>query len=267
MEVQLPTSGKGLLIGLLAPLLLLPASAISTEGRTVAALRTRSQVVIGSDSLISTIGPNGAQPKLGCKIAPIKAGFVAMSGIFADSRGFNAYQVAKDAALRGGTLSEIANRFERLARPSFSRMMRGLRIEDPREFLRYCEGRQCLEAAFVGSDPAIPLSLSVRGFWAKAFGQDLDIKPAKHVDCPGDCSNETEQVFLGDHEEATRLLDQTPHFWKVKGVTLGMKELLQAEISSHPEDAAAPITILVVDEDGPRWEPGYRGLCPETDSH
>lgn len=73
-------------------------------------------------------------------------------------------------------------------------------------------------------------------------------------------------MVLGDNIEATKLFNETPHFWRNKGLVPGMLDLVGAEIAAHPEDVSSPISILVVDKDGPRWLPGFRGLCPALQS-
>jgi hypothetical protein len=69
--------------------------------------------------------------------------------------------------------------------------------------------------------------------------------------------------LLGDHDNADALLARTPHFWIAKGIIAGIYELIGEEIKANPGDVGLPISILIIDKSGPRWEPGHQGVCPD----
>jgi hypothetical protein len=227
---------------------------------TIVAIRSPAYVVVASDSRVSAISSGEVSPTLGCKIQQVGTFFVGAAGYFGDTRGFNAFDLARKASTEGGDLIAIADRFERVTIEPFKGLIQTFRQEHPVDFTRYCDNRDCLEVVFVGIENAVP-KLYMRSFRATIRDKEIVIEPADRHDCPGDCVTGAAEALLGIHGNADALIDRTPHFWKVKGIVAGMDEVIGAEIKADPAKVALPISILTIDGSGPHWEPGHQGVC------
>jgi hypothetical protein len=238
---------------------LILAGGNSCGGTTVVAIRGDDYVVLGSDSMIiqTTGDRNVSMPA--CKIQQMSGVFFAAAGVFGGP-GFNAYEIAKEASSKGADTVTTANRFERAARGPFTTFVRRLRRENPTAFSRYCNDRDCLQVAFAGFEKGTP-KLAIRSFRVTTRGASTLVVRDARMDCPGDCVTGAEQVVLGVNGEATSVFDSTPHFWKLRGIVLGMDELIGTEILTHGDVVGPPVSVLILDKEGARWMPGHQGFC------
>jgi len=204
-----------------------------------------------------------------CKIRQMGAIFVGVSGYFGLATGFNPYDVVRKVSIEGGGLIAIADRFELVALEPFKAFVEDFRREKPALFASLCNNQDCLEVVFIGNENGIP-RFSTRCFRVTTPYGHIVVEPADHYDCPGGCETGAGQALLGMHENADALLNRTPNFWgagEVKAIVAGMDELIEAEIKAKPKDVGLPISILIIDETGPHWAPGYQGVCPDIKSN
>jgi hypothetical protein len=127
-----------------------------------------------------------------------------------------------------------------------------------------CNNRDCLEIAFVGIEDGIP-KLSVRSFHVATKDSGIDVQRSDGRDCPGDCDTGAMDASLGNHNYADALFNRTQRFWLAKGIIPGIDELIGEEIKFSPWSTALPVSIVMIDAQGPRWAPGHQGLCADID--
>lgn len=236
----------------------------SMFGTTVVVLRGPEYVVLGSDSKITSVTGNQTASSLGCKIRQIHKIFVGVAGAAGQAGSFDVFEVARKAATGKTDVIAIANQFEIAARKPFAAYIRRFRQENPAQFARYCDKRDCLVVAFAGIDRATP-KVSVRAFFVTTRNNVVIVRADTHsrMDCPGTCETGIEQAVFGVNSEASSLFDRTPHFWKVKGIVSGMEELVGAEISAHGDVVGPPISILMLNGQGAHFLPSHQGLCAD----
>ncbi len=227
---------------------------------TIIAVRTPTFVVLGADSKAEFVLRDQKTPLSVCKILQTKGIFVGVGGFTADTSGFNAPDLVRKAAMGGGDITAIANRFEQLTREPFKAGLQRMRLESANEFDK-CSKGECLDAAFIGIERQTP-KLCIRSFHVKTRGKEILVVPDAHVD-----HSEGRQGFVYDilqeNAEAAALLARTPHFFEERGAAPGIDELIREEIKSNPEQVGLPISIVVIDKTGPHWIPGHQGVCPD----
>ncbi len=243
--------------------LLILAGAGRCGGTTVIAIRGDDYVVLGSDSMIIAMRADRNVSLPGCKVQQMNKVFFGAAGVLGGP-GFNAYEIARKASMKGADTVAIANRFEGAARGPFTAFVQRFRRENPTAFSRYCNDRDCLQVAFASFDNGTP-KLAIRSFRVATRGELTIVAPDARMDCPGDCVTGAEQVVLGVNSEATSVFDRTPHFWKLRGIVAGMDELIGTEIVAHGDAVGPPVSILILDKAGARWMPGHQGLCQDPE--
>jgi hypothetical protein len=205
---------------------------------------------------------NQNNPSVGCKIQRSGGVFFSIAGMFA-GHGFNAYDLARTASRQGGNIVAVANRFAENAQAPFTAFVRSMKEINPTTFEGFCNNRHCMETVFVGIEDGIP-KLSVRCFRVTTQGTNIKVQHADDRDCPGDCPTGATDVSLGNHNNADAVFNRTQRFWLVKGIIAGIDELIGEEIRFSPGNTALPVSILMIDADGPRRAPGHQGLCPDV---
>jgi hypothetical protein len=227
---------------------------------TIVVVRTDKVVVLGADSRIVRVdvSTGKSQSFLGCKIEQIGNIFFAADGQLKQDNGFNAYELAREASLKGGGVIAVADRFETMAEKPLAAMLRNFRKED---FTEFCDHKECLQVIFVGFDKAQPIS-AVRRFSAEIDGKEIIVKPLGHLDCPGECPQSNITMVLGVNSMANRMME-TPNFGQ-QGVIQAVDDLIGTEVkATGGNEVSRPIAILIMDKDGARWADGHQGVCPD----
>ena len=237
------------------------AGTLLVHATSIVIVRTGKLVVLAVDSrVIGYDAKTGKQNdlRLECKIEQANNVFVAAVGLYGNRKEFDVYGLAKDAALKGGNAATVANRFGKMVERPFADFLRSLRKEDVSE----CNHQSCLDVAFISFGDGTT-QVSVRSLGADF--KDGAIEPRVFsIDCPGSCdANRGIKMILGYKEAAAHLLEAQPDLFIKRGLISGVADLIGAEIAAHPNEVTAPIAILVLDEDGPRWAEGHQGKCPD----
>jgi hypothetical protein len=136
-------------------------SAGASDGTTVVILRSETYIVIGADSLVSISNPRGtALPGFSsCKIMTVGRFAIALTGTVAQGGvgGFNAYAMLKNIALQEKTAVAIADRFDKVARTPYQKLLLRFLKNNPKGFDRACRNKDCLQlivADYNGGHPA-----------------------------------------------------------------------------------------------------------------
>ena len=146
--------------------------------------------------------------------------FISHAGLFRDpTTGWDLQQDATNAAEKGGTLDDIADRFAALTQPNLTTAVQRLRMVDPQYFLKYCEGKHTPQIAFASVENGVP-TLILRSFFIETLKGRVRVSLDPAIDCPGSCPTGNTDVTLGNHAEADKVYAATPHFWKVNGFDL-----------------------------------------------
>jgi hypothetical protein len=238
---------------------LMTCGAVAAGATTIVAIRTSNYVILGTDSRVNAFDfkTGSPTPGLGCKIRQIGQLFVGTDGIIA-GKNFNAYQIAAEAAAKGGGTVAIADRFEGMVKAPFETMLGALRRED---FANYCDQRECLQVAFAGFDGGSP-TLAIRRFTTERTAEGVRVSALPHIDCPSSaCAGDGDAIVLGVHDHADRLMD-SPNFG-AKGSVASIDDLIDSEIKGHPESVGPPVAILVLSKNGGKWAPEHQGVCTD----
>jgi hypothetical protein len=236
------------------------------SGTTVVVLRGPNYAILGSDSMVTLVTGGTRTSAKACKIQQVNRVFVSAAGAVGPAFGFDAIEIARRAVnSKATTLIAIANKFEKDAQQPFSAYVRHFRRESPGTFTRYCNSRDCLQIAFATVEKGVP-KVSIRAFSVSVKNNLTIVVPTHRMDCPGTCVTGNEQIVLGVNAEAISVFEGTPHFWKIKGIALGMEELIGSEIAAHGDVVGAPISILTLDSQGAHFMPEHQGLCPNPNN-
>lgn len=235
-----------------------------TGGTTAVVIRSDSFILIGADSLVSTVNPGtGRGGFAACKIVQAGRFFVIVANFFSEGgpQGFNAYAVVQDIAQKEVTAVGIADRFEENTLMPYLKFLANFQRTNPTVFNRYCNNKECMQllvADFNGGNPTYAL----RRFQVVLKHKVPTVKMLPNRDCPGACPIHTSNIVIGDNIEANPLA-QSPIFWAQHSLASGVEDLIQTEARAHPDQVGGKVSILALDKDGPHWVPGYQGVCPD----
>jgi hypothetical protein len=231
---------------------------VSSHANTlIVVLRAVDTAFIGADSEISL--PQGTEFGKTCKIHITNDLVWATAGLVLETRGpFNVYAQAETAIRDGGTLDEIATRFELRIIDQLKEMLPRYRATDPNNYYRTIKGglNAIISVVFFKQT-----DLATRDFFVLDKDAPLDIQIVRHR-CPGNCPvSGNAQVLIGDHEAAdAELVRIGQDFWGQKGIVGGMNYLVETQHLATPNSVDAPTSILRIDKNGTMtWM--QKGLC------
>jgi len=236
----------------------------ASDGTTAVVIRSDTFVLIGADSLVSTVNPEtGRGGFVACKIVQTGRFFVVVTNFFGEggSAGFNAYAVLQDIAQKEVTAVAIADRFEKVALKPYLKFLANFQKMNAAVFNKYCNNKECMQllvADYNGGNPTYAL----RRFQIVLKHNVPTVKILPNRDCPGTCPIHTSNIVIGDNIEAGPLA-QSPIFWAQHSLASGIEELIHTEAVARPNEVGGKVTILALDQNGPHWVPGYQGVCPD----
>jgi len=219
--------------------LLLVANASAT---TIVIIRTRTHIVIASDSKAQYQGDQGA-PQV-CKIAKQNETYFVVAGLARDTyRGYLASRTIASAIARGQTLDEQANAVEADMLHALTTELTQLRTDDQPGFNFAVSGEAPSSIALVTMEAGIPKVVVFSFLYDKATGK----LTSRRDSCPGTCTGDDFIIQLGralSEEEVS----------KVTGSASRMaKTLVELEIQRDPTNVGPPVELVELRTSGPEW--------------
>lgn len=222
------------------------------EATSVVAIRTPSQVVVGTDSLnvpVDNIGEN--ESFLACKIFHHGTIYYTFSGIISDEpSNFNIRLIAEEALKTEGAMADKLMKFETLILSKLKRFSKNLiKDPDPKPVI--------VKAMFFGIENDVPF-LYVRRYrytvGASGFGTIL----RDPTDCPGktctDSPTGINLTVLGLRTEIDKILS-TGYVITDSNAIKTVKRFIEAQIVADPghKNVSPPIDIIKIDRTGIHW--------------
>lgn len=223
--------------------------ALPSAATTAIALRSRHRVVLAADSRAIYGGDRGATE---CKLFEVRNAYATVSGLAHYGNSYHAVDAVRDGFSRPGSfhahISSTAYFLQQRVNSLLSELQRG----NPNAY------RTLLQRSGAGSD-----------FVAIAVAQTVGAQPmlgivelqrvsgrsslaVRTAICPGNCRQGEGLFYLGywDRIEAYVANSGQP---RTIGSAASLDRLIRLEISAHPGEVAAPVNILELGTDGPRW--------------
>jgi hypothetical protein len=233
-----------------------------TAGTTVIALRYHDLVILAADAEVTREdGSHGTA----CKIAQNGDVFASHVGlIWSREAGLNVDSEEEKAIKQGGTLPQIADRYQSSVRQKLQTALELTHTQTPRDFKAEFDnrGQDAIFVQWVSGQPAV----SVREFWIKAVDKSVRLTQPKdsNTDCPGlGCFRSSTHYYFGV-DKSVKQLANSPGFWgKEKDQELydGIMRLMGEQHRLNPDVTGPPYAILRIDKLGPEWLLGARGAC------
>jgi len=237
----------------ICPILLLLVFSSVASATTIVVARSPTEIVIGADSkLTDTYGNDLNKPV--CKILPAGNLFIAFEGLRKNLQtGFNVMDVSLKALQR----EPRASAFDRvgiltgfLTSRLFSELL-FLKQHDQETYLKKIQGQTFLRLVIAGFEQNRPL-IFVRQFRAIQINAKTISVEVIADDCLADCRGEVVTRFMGETEAIEGLAEETPNFWR-NGLTNGVRQLIQTEITARDGYVGPPIDLLRIDARGAEW--------------
>jgi hypothetical protein len=216
---------------------------------SIAIYRSEKMLAIAIDSAFAAIGSNGQHLTTACKINRVGDTAFAIAGLNGD-RYLDLVQSAKSAIAGGGSLTEIADRFQSQTISAYKQMLCRFRQLNPTAFNTFCENKRGLEIVFLGLDQGIPAVIVV-SYLSRTRKKEIIIEPSR-VSCPGTCQNRTLATFisLGANSEIDRTVRDDPLFVVKHGLIEGLEMLIDSQIRATKDGTVAPpVTVFVMSRD------------------
>jgi hypothetical protein len=228
---------------------------------TLVGLPQKDVFVIGADIKVAYKGRGIKGPRTVCKIYRAGRVYFAISGM-ANDRNTNFFpeKIVANSFSESASFKSNLQNMERTLSDSLAIEMTRLKARDRDTFdqdQKYGGDTVSVLAAEMDANHSV---MGGAGF--KYIDGTSPTVEIHRLICPGDCASEEEVFFGGHHESAQKI---TTEFYKNHGTvtqpTKFVRELVEAEIRSSPDEVGPPITILRVDRTGAHWISNGSG-CP-----
>ena len=231
---------RSLVRGLIFPMLLFPA--LHAVATTIVIVRTRTHVVIASDSKAQYQGDQGA-PQV-CKIGKQNDTYFVVAGLARDTyRGYLASRTISTAISRGQNFDEQVNAVEADMLHALATELTQLRAEDLPGFNFAVSGEAPSSIALVTMEAGIPKVVVFSFFYDKASGK----LNSRRDSCPGTCTGDDFIIQLGRAMSSEEVA-------KVTGTPSRIaKTLVELEIQKDPSSLGPPVELLELRTSGPEW--------------
>lgn len=243
------TSRMSAVLTCAAMLLLFIPAAYATA---IVAARSPAFVFIGADSKAIRGGDKSDTMSV-CKIAQVDTYFYAAAGLTENSIvNYELHAIIEEAFRGDDTLIEKISRFDRLVQVLLSNALEYVKQDNPSFFKHTFDrgDRVALEILFTGYVEG-ELFLTVRNFIIERQGP-ISVRVAHQRNCPGNCSTGTVSYFMGSKDAMVKYAERNPQVWDA-GAAPAIKELLQIQATSTPDEVGGPIDILFISNDGTHW--------------
>lgn len=224
------------------------AATATLDATTLAILRTRTEIVIGADSLLSLYG---RRPQQACKIGRqgdivfATAGLVESAAGALDVHGVIAQVLRRDVSWA----DQVRTIEERLQEPLL-RTLRRMQREFPGEFRALVGGGFALHVSLAAFRDG-SARLETREFFVEVGdGDGLQLR-VRRMSCPSDCAGAINVFGVGETEAMMRHVDQLPSY-PADLATLA-HDLVALQIRETPTVVGPPIDVIRVSEAGVTW--------------
>jgi len=218
-----------------------------------------TKIVVAADSQFSM---DSAAPISACKIIQIEKNYwTAISGLTHESlTGFNAYQIALDAASRHkNSIDDIASEVRDRTMESLPSALKHRRkaIGQDAFWKEYKEGTDAHEEGFWGYENGKLQLIFIRYVLHRGRFGGLSLTPVVHR-CPGDACNDPQAgfgAFLGQHKVIDRFTDKNADWQRKSELETAARDFIQMEIDGEPDcHCSPPVSVLSLDRFGTaRW--------------
>ena len=217
-------------------------------------LRIGGIAVLAADSQVADDDglPNGST----CKINVTNNHVFAIAGIIREGGGpLNVRATAETAIRAGGTLEEIASKFEDALADELKGFLSRFKTNKPEQYARAFQNHQVVVSVFFEKTNFVTTTFYLPN---RDFPQTIEI--IRHA-CPGDCPVDGPLLFaFGDNGAVTAEIDRPPNIWEAKTIIPRMNYLMEIQHRATPNTVGPPVSIIAMDQTGDvQWK--QKGKC------
>jgi hypothetical protein len=208
--------------------------------------RTPEAAIIAADSKVSTA--KGLDAGYACKIHIANELVWAAAGILQELRGpFNFWTIVETAISSGGSLDDIASRFEKDAIYQFKGLLVRVKRDHPDEYKEAVKNTYIATIVFIQKSSLI---MRIRYLVVPDEAAPESIQIVRH-DCPGDaCPAGSGEFRMGEHQAVDVELQRYSDVWQEKGFVGTLNYLVDVQHAATPWLVAPPVSILRIDKSG-----------------
>lgn len=235
--------------------ILVPLLSLSAYGTTIVAVRVPGGILVLADS--KPVSPAADGGKLACKIVPIKNAYVAVSGVVGNpTRQFDAEEIASRAFDSPGHFQARVKLATEEIQAKLSEELSRLKTEDPERYSAALKnGADLIDVLFLAFENHVAMLAERRFHWNDSRSR-LDVQK---LDCPGKACADGHYVSkIGAVSEIEKFL--ATHKQSDLGETT-LHDLMLQQAKATPNETAAPIQILSLQDGAPIWLANDAG-CP-----
>ena len=234
------------------------ALAVTSEATTVVGVRSEDRIVLAADSRIQVLTGHTRAVTSGCKLHVTRDIVWAQAGYLSNARtGFDVAAIGARVFAGRGPLDSRLGELARAITVPLHRALLSMHAGNLEEYNETVSVPLTIVAA--GMDDGTPVLTFLQ--FERA---DSGLLETKLYRCPGDCSagrRGVQYVLAGMHEEASRLIDETPGYFLKFEWRDGLRGLFDAESAEHPDKVGPPYSMVETNRSGIQWLD--RGACPE----
>lgn len=224
------------------------AAATTLDATTLAILRTRTEIVIGADSLLSLYGQ---RPQQACKIGRQGDIVFATAGLVESSVGaLDVHAVITQVLRRDVSWTDHVRTIEQRLQEPLLRTLRRMQRELPDEFRGLVGGGFALHVS-VAAFREGSARLETREFFVEVgVGGAVQLQ-VRRVSCPADCAGAINVFGVGETETMMRHVDQLPRY--PADLAMLAHDLVAFQVRETPAVVGPPIDVIRVSAAGVTW--------------
>jgi hypothetical protein len=218
---------------------------------TIVAVRTSTDIYIGTDSRVTGVRPDGTvYYDMKCKIGQVGKIFFAGAGPYEyGPTGLNIRLLLFEAQRHGASVRETVERFETLYADALTRTSRTAQKESPMVYNNYFLNGHVYVYLFAFENET-PLYFG-RIFTVQGSDDSVTISTEQR-DCPPGCTDTEPTLYAIGYADVIK--KASPDALRTQPPVPFITEVIEASISEDPDHkSGGPIDILHLNKDGASW--------------
>lgn len=218
------------------------------DATTLAILRTRAEIVIGADSLLSLYG---RRPQQACKIGRQGDVVFATAGLVESSAGtLDVHGVIAQVLRRDVSWADQVRTVEQRLQEPLLRTLRRMQREFPGEFRALVGGGFALHVSLAAFHDGTA-RLETREFFVEVGNEGTLGLRIRRQSCPEDCVGAINVFGVGETEAMMRHVDQLRRY--PEDLTTLAYDLVALQVRETPGVVGPPIDVIRVSATGVTW--------------
>jgi hypothetical protein len=214
---------------------------------TIIGVRTDDQIILASDSKVTTAEDSSKDVGLFCKIGQVEGVFFGVAGLVRDSNNlFNVATTVSNAKNGSATLLDSVTKFEEMIQAPLLWAIAGIKTKSPGYYRSRMENQDVLEVAFGAVEFGKPV-MYVRTFQVVRTGDAIGLNVVRT-----ECLEGLAYIFLGSHVAINGFMVGNPGVFR-EGWRQGIEKLIALEAAAFPNNVSLPAHIIQITQYGPQW--------------